>query len=276
MSQWCGNLSKMAVALDQPVSYQLTLGEDQLPVNEFLGKTLKFEYSGSIACTHCGRKTNKSFQQGYCYPCFKNLAQCDSCIVSPEKCHFHLGTCREPEWGETHCMKSHYVYLANSSGLKVGITRAENIPSRWIDQGAVQAIPILQVDTRYLSGLSEVLFKQHVNDRTNWQAMLKGSPQLLDMQASAQQLLAQCEAGITALQSEHGLQAVQYCQNAEVVDIHYPVLTHPEKVKSLNLDKAPCFEGQLQGIKGQYLIFDIGVINIRKYTGYQMTITLMD
>ena len=271
---WHGNLSKMGVTLDAPVSYRLALGDDQVLLSDYLGKTLKLAYEGKIECTHCGRKTNKSFQQGYCYPCFKNLAQCDSCIVSPEKCHFHLGTCREPEWGEAHCMRTHYVYLANSSGLKVGITRAENIPSRWIDQGAVQAVPIFKVDSRYISGLSEVIFKQHVSDRTSWQAMLKGSPAPLDMRASAEQLLSQCHDEIAALQSEYGLQAVQPCTDAEVVDIQYPVLRYPEKVKSFNLDKTPVVEGQLQGIKGQYLIFDTGVINIRKFTGYQVALTV--
>jgi len=273
VSLWQGNLSKMPVSLEQPVQYQIGEGDNTLVVNELLGKSLRLEYGGQIDCVHCGRKTKKSFQQGYCYPCFRSLAQCDSCIVSPEKCHFHLGTCREPEWGEQHCMRQHYVYLANSSGLKVGITRGENIPTRWIDQGAVQAIPILSVDTRYLSGLSEVQFKQHVTDRTNWQAMLKGSPELVDMQAAAQDMLAKCADDIAALQQEHGVQAVQVLENAEPVTIEFPVLEYPTKVKSFNFDKTPVVEGQLQGIKGQYLIFDTGVINIRKFSGYQVEIS---
>ena len=52
----------------------------------------------------------------------------------------------------------------------------------------------------------------------------------------------------------------------------YPVEQYPEKVKSHNLDKTPVIRGKLQGIKGQYLILDTGVINIRKYSGYELRI----
>ena len=136
-----GALDKMAARLDAPVQYAFRLGELQVPVNPLIGKTLRLEYLGAIHCSHCGRKTNKSFSQGYCYPCFKKLPQCDLCIVSPEKCHHELGTCRDPEWGTSFCMTDHVVYLANSSGIKVGITRATQLPTRWLDQGATQALP---------------------------------------------------------------------------------------------------------------------------------------
>ena len=199
----------------------------------------------------------------------KKLARCDTCIVSPEKCHYHEGTCREPEWGEQHCMTRHFVYLANSSGVKVGITREENIPKRWIDQGAVQALPIVAVATRYQSGLLEVLLKQHVADKTNWRTMLKGGNPLVDLHAKRDELLALCSDELQALQQRFGLQAIQVCEDAEALEFNYPVLEYPNKVVSHNLDKNPHLEGQLLGIKGQYLILDTGVINIRKYTGYQ-------
>ena len=60
---------------------------------------------------------------------------------------------------------------------------------------------------------------------------------------------------------------------AEVVQIRYPVLEYPEKVRSHNLDKEPRLEGTLMGIKGQYLIFDTAVINMRKYAGYLMQVS---
>ncbi|MGR4058284.1 DUF2797 domain-containing protein, partial [Pseudomonas aeruginosa] len=150
-----GALSKMTARLESnaPVQYAFRLDDREVAVNPLIGRPLRLEYLGSIFCTHCGRKTKKSFSQGYCYPCFTRLAQCDSCIVSPEKCHYEQGTCREPEWGERFCMTDHVVYLANSSGVKVGITRASQIPTRWIDQGARQALPILRVATRQQSGL---------------------------------------------------------------------------------------------------------------------------
>lgn len=173
-----GALSKMTARLESnaPVQYAFRLDDREVAVNPLIGRPLRLEYLGSIFCTHCGRKTKKSFSQGYCYPCFTRLAQCDSCIVSPEKCHYEQGTCREPEWGERFCMTDHVVYLANSSGVKVGITRASQIPTRWIDQGARQALPILRVATRQQSGLVEDLLRSQVADRTNWRAMLRAKP----------------------------------------------------------------------------------------------------
>ena len=147
-----GILRKMKSRLEQPVSYKIPLGDNEVPLNPLIAKKIKLEYSGNIFCVNCGRKSNKSFNQGYCYPCFQKLAQCDSCIIHPEKCHFDQGTCREPVWGEKYCMQDHIVYLANSSGLKIGITRATQIPTRWIDQGATQALAIIRVRTRLQSG----------------------------------------------------------------------------------------------------------------------------
>lgn len=176
-----GRLRKMQAEAGDPVAYSLAVGDTRIPMNELIGRKVRLDFAGVIRCIHCDRNTKKSFSQGYCYPCFRKLAACDSCIMSPEKCHFHLGTCREPEWGEANCMVEHVVYLANSSGLKVGITRASQVPTRWIDQGAVNAIPMLRVATRHLSGLVEVVCKSHVADRTNWRAMLKGDVPELDL-----------------------------------------------------------------------------------------------
>ncbi|MFN3580638.1 MAG: DUF2797 domain-containing protein [Pseudomonas sp.] len=265
-----GSIGKLRGALDQPVQYHLPIGEQQLPLNQSLGRTLRLEVAGDIHCQHCGRRTKKSYSQGYCYPCMLKLARCDSCIMSPEKCHYHLGTCREPSWGEQFCMTDHIVYLANSSGLKVGITRASQIPTRWIDQGASQAIPILRVATRLQSGLVEDLLRQQVADRTNWRALLKGEPEPLDMLAARDRLLAGAEQGIAALQQQYGLQAIQIL-DMPVVDIQYPVLEYSAKPQSINLDKTPVLEGTLLGIKGQYLLLDTGVINIRKYTAYTLS-----
>jgi Protein of unknown function (DUF2797) len=265
-----GHLRKMISAHDAPVKYTLKLDETIIPLNTYLGKKLKIQFLNTIHCTHCGRKTNKSFGQGYCYPCFSKLAQCDSCIVKPEKCHYHLGTCREPQWGEEHCMIEHVVYLANSSGLKVGITRHTQIPTRWIDQGATQALPILRVATRRQSGLVEMIFKQHVADKTHWQKMLKAKPEEIDMAFERDRLLKECQVDITTLQQQFGLQAIQITNGAKPVTIEYPVLEYPTKVTSLNLDKNATIEGTLLGIKGQYLLFDVGVINIRSFTAYQV------
>ncbi|MBD2858984.1 DUF2797 domain-containing protein [Spongiibacter sp. KMU-158] len=273
MTEITGLAAKMKTQLegDRP-QYQLPLGDTLVPMNALIGHTVKLEYQQQINCIHCDRVTKKSFSQGYCYPCFQKLAQCDSCIVSPEKCHYFAGTCREPEWGESHCMIDHVVYLANSSGLKVGITRHSQVPTRWIDQGAVAALPIYRVSNRLQSGLVEHIYKQHVADKTSWQAMLKGEPEPIDLLARRDQLAAECADEIAQLQDKYGLQAIQPVAG-DVLEIQYPVQEYPKKVSSFNLDKNPVAEGCLMGIKGQYLIFDTGVINIRKYGGYRLALS---
>jgi len=268
-----GSLSKMTSNLAQPIAYALPLGEESVPLNGFLGQPVQLRYLGQIFCTHCGRKTNKSFNQGYCYPCFKSLAQCDLCIMSPEKCHYHQGTCREPGWGETFCMTEHIVYLANSSAPKVGITRASQVPTRWIDQGAVAALPIMAVGTRQQSGFVEDCLRQHIADKTNWRNMLKGVTEEVDLVALAEELLDKTGAEITQLQQRFGIQAIQRLASAQVQELVYPVLEYPTKVKTHNFDKTPLVEGTLLGIKGQYWILDTGVINIRKFTAYQVELS---
>lgn len=267
-----GAVRKMRTELAGPVQYHLILDDKELLLNEHIGQTLKLEFLGAINCIACDRKTNKSFSQGYCYPCFKRLAQCDVCIVSPEKCHYAAGTCREPQWGETHCMIDHIVYLANTSGMKVGITRHSQVPTRWMDQGATQARPIFRVDTRLQSGLVETLFKGYIADKTNWQAMLKGGAQDADLEAERQRLMETCAPQLQELRNIYGLQAITELDAADETSISYPVLEYPVKVKSFNLDKTPVVEGTLMGIKGQYLIFDTGVINMRKYGGYKLAV----
>ncbi len=268
-----GSLSKMAVSLAAPVvQYSFRLGDTLVPVNPLIGKPLRLHYLGAIHCSHCGKRTKSSYSQGYCYPCMTKLAQCDMCIMAPERCHYDAGTCRDPSWGEQFCMTDHVVYLANSSGIKVGITRATQLPTRWLDQGASQALPILRVATRQQSGLVEDLLRSQVPDRTNWRALLKGDAELLDLPALRDQVLEACAEGFGQLQARFGLQAIQPLTDAEVVHMTYPVQAYPTKVVSFNLDKNPIVEGTLLGIKGQYLIFDTGVINIRKYTAYQLAV----
>ena len=260
----------MHTELKQPVQYTLDLDGQSVSLNPVIGQPLTMRYTGAIHCVHCGRKTNKSFNQGFCYPCFQKLAQCDKCIVSPEKCHYDEGTCREPEWADAHCQQPHYVYLANSSGVKVGITRHTQVPTRWMDQGAVAALPIFKVNSRKTSGLVEVAFKNYVADKTSWQKMLKGVAEPVDLKARRDELMAELVGELDALKQQLGEQAIEAISDADVVDIDYPVDVYPEKVKSFNLDKTPEVGGVLQGIKGQYLIFDTGVINIRKFGGYEV------
>jgi hypothetical protein len=267
-----GHLSKMEASLDTEgsVDYQLPIDDQRIGMNTLIGQTISIEHIGDIHCIHCGRRTKKSFSQGYCYPCFSKLPQCDTCIMSPEKCHFHHGTCRDPEWGEKYCFTDHFVYLSNTSGVKVGITRGTQLPTRWIDQGATQGLPIFKVQTRYQAGLIEDCIREHIADKTHWQKMLKGNSDSVDLHSLRDELMAKSEDGLEFLEQEHGLQALQRLYNENITEIKFPVEQFPEKVKSLNLDKQPLVEGVLQGIKGQYLIMDTGVINIRKFTAYNV------
>ena len=263
-----GTLRKMRVERNEPVSYFLPLGDFSVPLMPYMGKTLHLRYQGNIFCTACGRKTSKSYNQGFCFVCFKRLAASDMCILKPETCHYDLGTCREPEWGDSHCNVPHIVYLANSSGIKVGITRETQVPIRWMDQGASQALPIYRVGTRLQSGLIETTLAQHIADKTNWQALLKGDSAPVNLPSARDELLARCADEIAVLQERFPGQ-IQPLQEA-VQDFRYPVLQYPQKIKSFNLDQDPDVAGTLLGIKGQYLLLDTGVINIRKFTAYQV------
>lgn len=268
-----GNLRKMHTTADVPVRYALPAAGEPLSMNTLLGRRVSLHFSGNIHCIHCGRATKKSFSQGYCYPCFRKLAECDTCITRPETCHYHLGTCREPAWGEEHCMRDHVVYLANASGVKVGITRGTQVPTRWMDQGAIAAVPIYRVRDRRMAGLLEVAIKAHVSDRTNWRAMLQGKPAHEDLAGWRNRLLVECRHDADALRRQFGLDAVTEIPDAEVQHFEYPVVRYPAKVASLNPEKQPQIEGVLWGIKGQYLILDCGVINLRTYAGYELTIS---
>lgn len=271
MASLTGCLDKMRIAPDSPAQYQLPLGRLQQPMNPLLGQTLTLTFTGRIVCTHCQRVTRKSFGQGYCYPCFQRLAQCDSCILSPEKCHWHLGTCREPDWAQQHCHTDHIVYLANASGIKVGITRASQMPTRWLDQGAIQALPIARVANRYQSGLLEVICKASVSDKTDWRALLRGQADLVDLLAARDALYSRIHDSLAELRARFPA-AVQWLSDESVQSFQYPVTRYPNKVATLNLDKTPVIEGQLLGIKGQYLFFPDGALNIRKFTAYEITL----
>lgn len=274
MTKYCGQLSKMAVRADSPVQYSFVLdnSSDSPSVNSFLNKKLKVKFTGKIKCIGCGRAIKKSYQQGYCFPCTQSLAACDFCILKPERCHYEQGTCREPEWGLKHCFVPHIVYLADSSGVKVGLTRETQVPIRWIDQGAAKALPILRVQSRWQAGLLEVAFAEKVADKTDWRKMLRGPNGEADLQATRDKLFGELATDVQEIAGKFSLGDIEILTNESVQTFEYPVLEYPQKISSLNLDKTPEIEGILKGVKGQYLIFEHGVINIRKYTGYEVEI----
>ncbi|MCT7940348.1 DUF2797 domain-containing protein [Shewanella holmiensis] len=269
-----GTLSKLKTTLNDvnEVQYQLPVGDALVALNPLIGKSLTLTHTGNIFCCNCGKKTKKSYSQGHCYVCMQKLASCDMCIMKPETCHFDQGTCREPEWAKSHCFVPHYVYLSNTSGIKVGITRHSQIPTRWIDQGATQGLPIFKVATRKLSGLIEIELAKFINDKTHWQAMLKGHNDDVDLVSQAATLIPLIEQKLQQIAAQYDDVVIERL-DSNIQAIQYPIEQFPVKVKSHNFDKVAEVSGILQGIKGQYLLFDTGVINIRKFGSYEVEVS---
>ena len=267
-----GILHKMHTYLEPAnaiVQYKLVIDTTHIDLNPLIGKQITLNYTGKIFCIHCHKSIKKTYNQGYCYPCFSKLAECDLCMLKPHTCHFEQGTCRDPSWANAFCFQPHIVYLANSSAVKVGITRSTQLPTRWIDQGATQGLPVFKTPSRYLAGVLEITFGNYISDKTHWQKMLKGKPAELDLTSIRDELLAQCNEQLTEIY-QNALPSIEILIDAKPVNIEFPLYNYPDKIKSLCLLKTPHISGILIGIKGQYLILDSGVINIRKYTGYEI------
>jgi hypothetical protein len=249
---------------DFTVEYTLPVGKASVPMNPLIGRQLQFRYLNEIYCIHCGALIKKSYAQGYCYPCFSSLPETDACILRPELCRAHEGISRDMEWAKKHCLTDHVVYLALTGGLKVGVTRQSQIPSRWIDQGAVKALVLARTPNRYLAGCIEVALKQHFADKTNWRNMLTDKlDHTIDLLAA--------KAHASRLLPEEFKEYITH--ESRIVTITYPVNAYHAKVKSISFDRTQSFKTTLTGIKGQYLLFDSEhVLNIRKHNGYLITL----
>ncbi len=260
-----GNLLKMRTSIENDtVQYNLELGSSRINMNEFIGKPLRLEFKNQINCIACGKITSKSFAQGFCYSCFLTAPEAEECVLNPEKCRAHLGESRNQEWADSHCLIPHYVYLAIASGIKVGVTRHTQVPTRWIDQGAWKAVIIAEAPNRHIAGVIEVFLKQYFSDKTNWRSMLKN-----DL-ADNIDVFEQKKKALSLLPPELQKYA---SENNSVWEMKYPVLQYPQKPQSLTFDKTTSVEGILQGIKGQYLLFDKDrVLNIRRHSGYLVEI----
>jgi Protein of unknown function (DUF2797) len=268
VSDATGQIRKLIGQFESPIQYFLPIGNDRIALNNLIGKKITLTYLHQIFCIQCNRKITKSFQQGFCYPCYRKLMACNLCIIYPEKCNYPQKDCPDT-WEHAHCKQEHVVYLANSSGLKVGITRSTHIPTRWIDQGASQAILLFKVSNRYQSGLLEVSLKQYVSDKTNWRKMLGDNPTLYEMATEKEKLLQTAKESLAELFAQH--QDIE-CLHEKSLTLTYPILEHPLKLSAITFDKEPEVTGRLLGIKGQYFLLDTGVINIRKHSGYAITL----
>lgn len=248
------------------VSYALPGIHGPIALNERIGSTFTVRFTGQRSCTRCGRQVRKLFADGLCYPCFRDAPEASPCIIRPELCEAHLGRGRDVQWELDHHMQEHVVYLAYTGGVKVGVTRATQVPVRWIDQGATAAVPIARVPYRQLAGVIEVDLKHHFADRTNWRRML-----LLHDSSAGKEAVLQARATVggslsSALQ-KYGL------ADGPMTRLSFPLQQPPPKLVSVKLDKLPEITGTLQGIKGQYLIWADGrVLNVRGHGGYHVEV----
>lgn len=241
--------------------YELEVDDAVEVLNTRVGQGVTLRLDPQCHCIHCSKSVPKLYGGGYCYDCFSTLARCDLCVVSPERCHFAAGTCREPEWGETFCMQPHVVYLSNTSGPKIGITRAERVLRRWLDQGASQGLVLGEVPSRHAAGLVEAHFKRSMNDRTDWRRLVRGEMQAADLPELAGRMRQDVDAP-----------PLQWRETADVINIEYPVLAFsPARRVPLTNDQ-PVFSDNLQGMIGQYLLFSQGVLNLGAYRGRQVSI----
>ncbi len=261
--QYEGVLTKMQTEFANPIQYYLVFENSFLNVNQLLDKNIAIDFVG-FQCLNCGKK-KKIFRQGFCYDCFYSSAAVGDWIMKPELSTAHLGIeDRDLAYEEKVQLQPHIVYLALSSEVKVGVTRKTQVPTRWIDQGAIQAISIVEVPNRYLAGITEVALKNHFADKTNWRKMLTNSVEAIDLIQERLKL----ENLIPNEVRDYFI-----LDKNDLYEMHYPVLEYPKKVNSLSLDKTPNFEGKLTGIKGQYLLFEDGtVFNIRGSEGYVVNI----
>lgn len=261
--QFTGVLTKMITEHTSPIQYYLELDSDFINMNQLLDKEVEITFE-KYQCLTCS-KNKKIFRQGNCYDCFYKSANVGDWIMKPELSTAHLGIeDRDLAYEQKVQLRPHIVYLALSSNVKVGVTRKPQVPTRWIDQGATKAIEMVEVPNRYLAGITEVALKEFVADKTSWQKMLKN--EVLDAD-----LVLEKEKLSQYLPEE----TKQYYlkNNTNVLEMNFPVLQYPTKIKSLRLDKTPTIKGKLKGIKGQYLIFEDGsVFNVRNNEGNVVSI----
>ena len=262
--EYQGVLKKMPTENLDTIQYYLDMDADFLNMNQLLGKTISLQFV-KYQCLNCG--LNKQiYRQGFDKKCFYETARAGDWIMRPELSTAHLGVeDRDLEYEKQSQLQPHIVYLANSSNVKVGVTRKQQVPTRWIDQGAHEAIEIVEVPNRYLAGITEVALKEHVADKTNWRKMLKNDVE----DESLIEWRNKLKNFIPAEAQEY------FIENNSETNLNFPVTKYPEKPKSLNLMKTPNYTGKLVGIKGQYLIFeDETVFNVRANEGLVVKISV--
>jgi hypothetical protein len=259
-----GVLTKMETEFSSPIQYYLLFETDFINMNQLLNKTIIIHFV-KFQCLNCGLD-KPIYRQGFCKSCFFEIPQAADWIMRPELSTAHLDKeDRDLAYEKKVQLQPHIVYLANSSNVKVGVTRKSQVPTRWIDQGAHEAIEIVEVPNRYLAGITELALKDHVGDKTNWRTMLKNEIKDEDLVVWREHLKQYIPDEAKAY----------FIETNTETNLEFPVIKYPEKPKSLNIIKEQTYTGKLVGIKGQYLIFeDNTVFNIRGNEGLFVEISI--
>ena len=261
-----GVLNRLTFDDSAPIRFTLHVGSEQLPLNAQIGKGLEITYLGRADCIHCGTTVPSRYGGGYCYRCFTQLARCDLCVVSPTRCHYDEGTCREPEWGETFCMRPHWVYLVRSTDLKVGLTRQDNAVFRWTEQGARAGVVVARAETRRAAGAVEALIATRVSDKTDWRRLVTGQAVDLDLTVEAQRIKDEWAQPMRDLPDAQWTEGV-------VTELQYPVDRYLNRPQRIRLADQGTILGRVTGVIGQYVLFDHGAFNVAEHAGMHVQVT---
>jgi len=260
-----GVLKKMITEQAEPIRYFLNFENDLVELNQFLDQKVKIDFVRT-ECLNC-HASKTIFRQGFCQTCFFEIPLAGDWVMRPELSKAHLGQeDRDLEYEKKVQLQPHIIYLALSSHLKVGVTRKTQIPTRWIDQGAHEAMTIIEVPNRYLAGIGEVALKEYFSDKTNWRKMLQNEITPVKWEEAFKKSI---ECLPKELDSYKG--TIQSLEK-----IFFPVQYYPSKVNSLNLQKSAVYEGKLIGIKAQYMLFeDQTVFNVRSNEGQRVKLSFI-
>lgn len=253
-----GVVKKMVTELSKPINYFIEFEDNFIHLNQFIDKLFKFECIG-YSCLSCSESQNL-YRQGFCKSCFFESPLTGDWIMRPELSKAHLNIAdRDLDYEKKIQLQPHVVYLSNTGRIKVGVTRKSQIPYRWIDQGAHEAVELLQTPNRFLAGEAEVALKKYMSDKTNWRSMLKNERDSSNIKSSKDHAKNFIPSNLLHY----------FVDASNVLSIDFPVVEYPDNPKSIKLNKDSFFSGILKGVKGQYLIFEKNqVLNYRAHEGH--------
>ena len=253
-----GVVKKMVTELSTPINYFIEFEDNFIHLNQFIDKLFKFECIG-YSCLSCSESQNL-YRQGFCKSCFFESPLAGDWIMRPELSKAHLNIAdRDLDYEKKIQLQPHVVYLSNTGRIKVGVTRKSQIPYRWIDQGAHEAVELLQTPNRFLAGEAEVALKKYMSDKTNWRSMLKNERDSSNIKSSKDHAKNFIPSNLLHY----------FIDASNVLSIDFPVVEYPDNPKSIKLNKDSFFSGILKGVKGQYLIFEKNqVLNYRAHEGH--------